>query len=338
MDASEFVFSVIDTLSEPVIVYEKSGEEGWMLSYSNKLMQKLIETNTDDQLSTLLKRYDESSSDCYTLHDIELFDSIYNIHFNKNGNNILVMFSEIKQDEIFDNITFHDLSGACNAIVVILDSMGNIIDMNECFSNIAGVSREEVLGKGFFENFIPGNIETLNRYFGEILKEDVYHQQFVTPMKGAREELYRINWQVSKIVRHDNNYIIAVGSDITKFVEENSDLKRQLTSIKVGFDHFPIAVGYMDSKGIFTKMNPRFMNMFRISDTNEKIFFDKIALFKKHIGFEKMSKSVGLIKEMSYKIDFSKGDKAVKLKVDIRLISGKKETSKLYIVMAQIVE
>lgn len=38
---------------------------------------------------------------------------------------------------------------------------------------------------------------------------------------------------------------------------------------------------------------------------------------------------------MSYKIDFLLKGKPVKLKVDIRLLSGSKESSKFYIVVAQ---
>lgn len=349
MSDSELVFNVIDTLSEPFALFEKIEKESWALKYSNKVMQELSKEDTHEDSKTtnanmdilfkpLLKLYEDSSSDSNIFHEIELFNSLYNIHFNKNENNLLITFWEIKPEQIFENITFHDLSGACNAIVVILDSMGKIVDMNECFSDIAGMKREDILQKGFFETFIPGNIETLNSHFSQILKKDVYHQQFVTPFKGAREDLYRINWQVSKIVRNDNSYIISVGSDISKYVEENTDLKRQLTSIKVGFDYFPLAVGYMDYKGVFTKMNPRFMKMFNIPKGDKKIFFDNIAIFKKNIGFEEMNKHIGLIKEMSYKIDFVKDDKPIKLKVDIRLLSGKKETSKLYIVVAQKVD
>ena len=354
MESSELVFSVIDTMSEPVLVLENNESGVWLYSYANQFMNKLLNTASesepsedtakkdlpeiDSSLIKILKSYEELASDSCTLNEVEVFGAIYNIHFNKNEKYLFANFIEIKPSELFDNISFNDLSGACNAIVVILDNMGSIVDINECFSNIVGMKKEEALGKSFFETFIPGNIETLNHHLGELLKKDVYNQQFVTPLKGERENLYRINWQVSKVVRHEQTYIIAVGSDITKFVEENSELKKQLTNIKVGFDYFPLAVGYMDEKGLFTKMNHRFEKMFRIPETHDEISFDKIALFKKHIGFEKMNENIQLIKEMSYKIDFNKGNKVVKLKVDIRLLSGKKESSKLYIVVAQKVD
>ncbi|SMP86503.1 PAS domain S-box-containing protein [Epsilonproteobacteria bacterium SCGC AD-308-P11] len=356
MEVSELLFSVVDTLSEPVLLLEKSEEGKWLHCYDNQLMEKLLkvtsDTKTEDttksdaniplkmeldsSLQILLERYAvEGISNHHTISDIEIFNSIYNINFYKNEKYLLLIFAEIKDAEIFNNITFHDFSGVCSAIVVILDSMGKVFDMNECFLNISGMEKKEILGKGFFETFIPGDIEKLGSYFANILKEDVYHQQFLTPFKGKREELYRINWQVSKIIRHDQIYIIAVGSDISKFVEENNTLKQKLASIKIGFEHFPFATGYMNEKGIFVNMNVRFMKMFNISEADTKIAFDQIALFKKYIGFEKMNEHIKLIKEMSYKIDFLLKGKPVKLKVDIRLLSGSKESSKFYIVVAQ---
>lgn len=339
MQSSELLFGVVDSLSEPVLLFEKSEGGAWLNSYKNQLMQKLFDANLDTKdglLQQLLKHYDEEAgSSNYTLYDVEIFDTIYNIHFSKNNKHLLVLFMEIKPEEFFKNISFHDLSGVCNAIVVVLDSTGHIIDTNECFADFVGLEKENIIGKGFFETFIPGNIETLNRYFAGILEKDIYHQQFVTPMKGLEDKSYIINWQVSKIVKHEQTYIIAVGGDITRFIEENSALKKQLTSIKVGFEYFPLAIGYMDAKGMFTKMNPRFMKMFNIALSDEKIAFDKIALFRKHIGFEKMNEHIKLIKEMSYKIDFLSDGKPMKLKVDIRLLSGKKESSKFYIVVAQ---
>lgn len=345
METSELVFSVIDTMSTPVLLLNDEAGE-WVYSYFNEAMNKLLKndeageisqdmTVIDSSLLTLLKLYEEAASDTYTLHDVDSFDSVYNINFNKNKNHLLINFIEIKPIELFDNISFNDFSGACNAIVVVLDIKGDIVDVNECFSNIVGIKKDALLSKSFFENFIPGDIKILKQYFGEILKKEAYDKHFVAPLKGEKEEVYRINWQVSKMLKHNQTYVIAVGCDISKFIEENSELKKQLTSIKVGFEYFPLAVAYMGAGGIFTKMNSRFMKMFRISESDSKVSFDKVALFKKHIGFDKMNENIKLIKELSYKIELMKNDKAEKIKVDIRLLSGKKESSKLYIVVAQ---
>lgn len=354
MQTEELVFDVINTLSYPVLILEESQEKKWVYSYRNQAMQKLLnnketkENDTDEvslpkseyenSLEDILSTYtNELHSDSFTLHDIEIFDGLYNVSFNKNQNRLLIIFVETPIEELFDNITFHDLSGACNAIVLVLDNEGKIVDVNECFLDLVGMNKEDTTGKSFFETFIPGDIKQLNHYFENILSNETYSQKFVTPLKGLDDKLYRINWQVSKLVKNDQTYIIAVGSDISKFVEENSDLKNELKSIRIGFDYFPLAIGYMNYKGIFTKMNPRFMKMFKIKEDHEEVLFDNILLFKKHIGFDSLNENIQLIKEMSYKIDYTLNEKPIKIKVDIRLLHGKKESSNFYIVVVQMI-
>lgn len=333
MEISELIFNTIDKLPEAVLLLQADESGEWTQSYANQLMQKILD---EGEMKSLLQRYQEEESGAsFSLQNIEIFQAVYNVHFIKNNTELLIFFTETKLEDFFDSIKFDDFSGACNAVVVVLDDMGKVIDMNECFLNLVGMEKKSVQGKGFFETFIPGDIETLSQYFTNILKKDVYHQQFVTPMKGVKDTPYRINWQVSKIVKQDKTYIIAVGSDISKFVEENNTLKRELTSIKVGFDYFPFAVAYMNAKGKFIKMNSRFMKMFRIAEKDKNIEFDQIALLKKYIGFTKLQENVQLMKEMSHTIDFKIDGNPIKLKVDIRLLSGKKESAKLYIVVVQ---
>ena len=350
METKELVFDVVNTLSLPIILLE-SKEDEYSILYANEEMQRLLQsevsqeieedveskelTLSDDFLNILNSYKNESNSDNFTLYDLEIFGKLYNINFSKNSNKIFITLIEISIEKLFENITFHDLSGACNAIVVVLDASGKLIDMNDCFLNSVGMTKEEAYEKPFFETFIPGDIKVLGHYLEELMSKESPHQQFVTPMKGIDDEVFRINWQVSKVVKQDQNFIIAVGSDISKFVEQNSNLKKQIQSIKVGFDYFPFAIGYMNVNGEFIKMNSSFLKMFRIKDEGKKIGFDQIPLFKKSIGFTKMQEHIKLIKEMSYKVDHVIRGEAVKLKINIKMLSGKQEASKFYIVVAQ---
>ncbi|WP_455757485.1 PAS domain S-box protein [Sulfurimonas sp.] len=350
MESAELVFSVIDSLNEPVLLLQKNEENIWSYSYYNQLMGKLLDIKEENskgddktfivvpegEIAELIKQYEnEGLVESYTLHDLELFDAIYNVHFSKKDNYLLITFVEILPSELCDNIGFNEIGEECGSLVVVLDDKGDVVDINKYFLNILAMKKDNVLGKNFFQNYIPVNLDTLNGYFEKIMKDKSSHQHFFTPLKGDREEQYRIKWQVSKILRHEKTYVVAIGNDVSKFAEENVELKRQMKSIEVGFEHFPLAVGYMDAEGLFTKMNSRFIKMFRVEQERETIEFDKIPLFKKHIGFAKMQEHIKLIKEMSYTIDLNKGEKPVRLIVDISLLSGKKEKSKLYIVVAR---
>lgn len=351
MEAKELVFEMIDRLSYPIVLFQRSETEAWSRRYINEAMQKLLDIKEsgekrsdlsikhENSLNELITNYDKQNhTDSYTLHNIEIFDAIYSVHMNKNRNNLLIIFIEIPINELFDNITFRDLSKAYSSIIVILDSSGKIVDINECFLNLVLKEKEEVLGENFFEIFMPSYAQKLAPYLEDIVTQDSYSKHFVTPLKDSNAKQYKINWQVSKIVKGKETYIIAVGSDITKFIEENSDLKHQLTSIRVGFDYFPLAVGYMNSSGKFITTNPRFNKIFDIAQTDKKIMFNQVPYLSSHLSFEKIKEYIALIKEMSYYINYDDGKEHIKLKVNIRLLKGKKEHSSLYIVVVQKVK
>lgn len=355
MEAEKIVFDLVDTISSAVLIVEENDDKKYSQSYMNKAMKRFLNHDTQkkevkeegeadkavavklpEELQKLLLNYSqETEADSYLMHDVDIFDRSFNVIFNKKEKSVLIVFNENKLEDIFNNITFHDLSQACNAIVVVLDEQGSVVDTNECFLELVGMEKESVLKKSFFENFIPGDKEKLDGYFQNIIQNDEHHQHFVTPLKGDKDELYRINWQVSKILKSNHIYIIAVGSDISRFLNENSALKKQLKSIKIGFDYFPFGVGYMNAKGRFTKINPRFMKMFNIDKDDKDVTFDKIPALKQSIDFNEMNEHIKLIKEMSYKVGYKIKEKTKQLKVNIRLLTGSKENAKFYIVVAQ---
>ena len=340
MQNDNLILDAIKFLSYPILIIEKKEKEYSKL-YSNIAMDALLNSHHEreklelqEEFLKALELYEAQEDEQYIIQNIKIFNNLYTLNFTQTDTSIFVMFTQTDTQEEFHNIMLHEVSELCSVIIVIFNSEGKIIDVNDCFLEFVGLKKEEVLLKNFFESFIPGDLKALSRYFKEILLHDTHHQHFVTPMKGV-DKKYRINWQVSKIVKNSESYIVAVGSDVSKFLDENSDLKRQITSIKVGFNLFPFSVGYLNSQGTFIKMNSRFMNMFQIAESNNKIKFDDIKIFKEKIGFEVMKEHIQFIKEISYKLTMEVAKKPIELKVDIRMLSGKKESSKFYILVVQ---
>jgi len=335
MEDKELVFSSIETLTHPMLLVSKDGEK-YTKSYANVAMKELLREpdsiELDDSLIVMLEQYEEQENkNSYTLNDVELYDNFFNLHFTQSSVGIGVLFIQTSANNILNALTFHELSKSCSAITVVLDENGDIFDVNNCFLDLVNLQIKDVLHKSFFQTFIPGDIEQLGKYFHNILSEESHHQHFMTPLKATDGELYRINWQVSKIIKQGQTYIIAIGSDVSKLFKENRNLKQQLSSVEVGFEYFPFSVGYMNVEGIFTKMNVHFMKMFGITDSNSKISFDSIALFKKNIGFEYLQENIKFVKDMKQIIHY----KDTQLRVSIRMIKGKKESSKFYIVVVQ---
>jgi PAS domain S-box-containing protein len=285
-------------------------------------------------LISIFNRYHtEIKEHRFTLHEIDIFSKIFNIHFSKNGEGIFIFFVEKQSPMLFENISFHDLSNACSAIVIVIDEQGCLVDMNECFLNLVGMKKESILGKPFFEQFIPGDQSKLMLYMQQIHASDAHHHHFMTPLKGAGDELYNINWQVSKkILKQDHTYLIAVGSDITRLYKENKKLKQELVSNKVGFDNFPYGVAYMNAQGRFTAMNSRFKKMFCSVATTDTVTFDQIPILHEHIDFKEMSEYIALIKEMSYTVEVNAKQR---YQVDIQLISKESKNIKFFIVVVR---
>jgi len=333
----ETVLNTFELLSHPILIVDSS----YKTIYQNKAMNTLVESkeeaqreNLDPKILKILDLYQENHHDDYTVQDIELFNKFYKVHFSKVNENIFMLFIVTDIREQFQNIMLQEIDELCSVIIIILNSDGKIIDVNDCFLEFIDMKKEKVLLNNFFETFIPGDMKILRKYFNDIVLNDTHHQHFVTPMK-ALNKTYRINWQISKIVKNGESYIVAIGNDVSKFLDENSDLKRQITSIKVGFNHFPFSVGYINSKGVFIKMNSRFMKMFQIDETIQKIRFDDIKVLKENIDFQIMVEHIKYIKEISYKIKIKLAQKVINVKIDIRMLSGKKESSKFYILVAQ---
>ncbi|MEG4573456.1 PAS domain S-box protein [Microcoleus sp. N3A4] len=103
-------------------------------------------------------------------------------------------------------------------IVVGLDRWGNINYVNPFFLKITGYTHPEVLGKNWFENFLPpANQQSIQVVFSEVLaqKYHPYYQNFILSKSG--EERF-IAWNNTMLQDSEGNIIgtISIGEDITE--------------------------------------------------------------------------------------------------------------------------
>ncbi|QFR49640.1 PAS domain S-box protein [Sulfurimonas lithotrophica] len=342
MQEKDLIYNFVYDLGNPVLLVEDK-EESYDISFANEKMKELLK-NTDsedlvltNELIHLLNSYKEKAHPHgLSTQNIEIFQKFYNINYLQNANSILMSFIETDVESLFETLSFHEMGISSCAIIVVLSDQGKVIDTNEHFLKMVGMTKEEVHNIDFFENFIPAEIETLNKYLSELLSSDSKNQQFVTSLKDVEDNIYKIKWQVSKIKKLNQNFLVAIGSDISQlFQQNNKQITKEVKSLKVGFDYFPFAVAYMNAKGIFTTMNKNFLKMFHIKNETTKIMFDQIPFFKKHIGFSKIKEYIPSQKELTYNIEHGINGKNVILKVYIRMLKGKKESSALYIIIVQ---
>jgi PAS domain S-box-containing protein len=114
----------------------------------------------------------------------------------------------------------HKIYDTIKGIVVVLDSNGKIIFVNRFIEEISEYTREEIIGKDWFEIFIPKRIKgKLKDYFKEIISQNiepprlVYENPIVT--KSGEERL--ILWSNSIIPENGKvKYVLSIGQDITE--------------------------------------------------------------------------------------------------------------------------
>jgi len=133
--------------------------------------------------------------------------SIYILKVNKEKKDLLKTL-------LFQN----DVVKEANLIFVHLDMEGRIVDINRESEKITGYKIEEVVGKNWFELFVPPDYkERISQIFENITKKGILIETFENPIKTKDGKIRYILWK--------NNYIkeksrikgtISFGIDITE--------------------------------------------------------------------------------------------------------------------------
>ena len=103
-------------------------------------------------------------------------------------------------------------------LVVGLDRMGNVEYVNPFFLSLTGYTQAEVLGKNWFENFLPpSHQQQVNTVFDEVL-EDNFHTHYINPILTKSGEKRFIAWNNTLLRDTDGNIIgtKSIGEDITQ--------------------------------------------------------------------------------------------------------------------------
>lgn len=103
-------------------------------------------------------------------------------------------------------------------IVVGLDKFGSINYVNPFFLTLTGYTLSEVLGKNWFENFLPSSHQpTVQGVFSEVLSNNAYPYYQNSILTKSGEERF-IAWNNTMLQDIDSNVIgtISIGEDITE--------------------------------------------------------------------------------------------------------------------------
>jgi PAS domain S-box-containing protein len=136
-----------------------------------------------------------------------------------------------KLNQLDQDKKLRTLINQANLIVVVLDRMGHVDFINPYFLQLSGYRENEVLGKDWFEFFVPQEQHyEVQSAFIEILEYD-FHPYFRNPIITKYHDKRQIDWYNVRLRGADGQVTgsISVGVDVTDELLECDELKRKLS-------------------------------------------------------------------------------------------------------------
>ncbi|MDP3313865.1 PAS domain S-box protein [Lutibacter sp.] len=184
---------------------------------------------------------------------------------------------EILKGDVYKQILL-DFSGK---LLVELNTNGIVTLVNSKTCEVLGYEEKEILGKNWFENFIPERLklELLSIFkkllSGKIKKVDKYENLILT--KKGEERI--IIWHNQLLKDNNGNVIghLCLGEDITEYKKTGQQLKKQNEELRL------ISNELSEKNRLLFDSQKRFKNLFEQSPVSlwEEDFYEVIQLLKK---------------------------------------------------------
>ncbi len=133
-----------------------------------------------------------------------------------------------------------NLLDTANVIILNLDKDGNVTLFNKYAEKISGYKRIDVIGKNFFDFFIPeSESSTIPKVFSNVLNEmpEFYsHENFILCKDGS-EKL--ISWENTLLKNNEGEIsgVLSIGTDITEKKQEENEKIVESQKLKELFDN-----------------------------------------------------------------------------------------------------
>ncbi|NPE29080.1 DUF835 domain-containing protein [Methanococcoides sp. SA1] len=161
--------------------------------------------------------------------------------------------------------TVHKYLDVAGVMIVILDNEQNIVNINKKGGEILGYSNEELIGKNYYDNFVPvGERETLKAYCKKLQsqKEDecnVFEMNIIT--KSGQKKV--LSWNAIKLKDKNGKTtgIICSGEDITPRKIAEEELKNANEYLNLLIRIAPIATIVLDKEQNIVTANEKAMDL-----------------------------------------------------------------------------
>ena len=165
--------------------------------------------------------------------------------------------NKIKQKLKQSEERFRNVLETVQLIGLMLDNSGNITFCNDYLLNLTHWTREEVLGKNWFDYFLPEAVkETVSDIFKKTLESGSFPPYYENEIITKTGETRLIGWN-NTAYRDENGNVIGItslGQDITEQRHRENELRRLNRAI----EQSPVSVVITDLNGQIEYVNPKF--------------------------------------------------------------------------------
>ncbi len=150
-------------------------------------------------------------------------------------------------------------------LILVLDREGKVIYINKSGCDILGYKKEEVIGKDWFENFLPQRErEKIKNIFFSLNKGEVQAYSYIeNPVltKSGQEKM--ILWH-NAVLRGEEGKItgtLSSGSDITSLKEQQCEIERSYRMTRTILEKAPFGVYMVNEEGGIDYVNPAMLSI-----------------------------------------------------------------------------
>jgi PAS domain S-box-containing protein len=150
-----------------------------------------------------------------------------------------------------------NLLETANSFIVVLDIDANIRLFNSYAEKMSGFSKQEVIGKNWFETFIPkSDRKTILQVFSKVLDEMPDYSSYQNKIQCRDHSQKLIKWgnTILKNAEGKRIGVLSIGVDMTDIEMFTSELSK----LSVAVTQSPVIIAITDAEGKVEYVNPRY--------------------------------------------------------------------------------
>ena len=122
------------------------------------------------------------------------------------------------ESTFFENSDLHKILNLAEVIILVLDKLGNVTFINKSGCRILGYEENDILGKNWFDNFVPERLNgELKGWFEKIIKEEIEFNE-------SRENIVKLNSGEERLIKWKNSYLSDEENNLIGIVSSGMDI------------------------------------------------------------------------------------------------------------------